>query len=199
MTATAQLESHTFEHHKAHGPQWEKWLGRLKGQPGARGLEIGTWLGESACWFLENILTHPTAVMECVDPFTGSAEHQLAGIDCTNNEKIARERLARFGERVIIHKMTSDALLLQEAWRRPHLDFAYVDGAHDAMNVLRDSVLAFDLLKVGGVMIWDDYEWAVMQDPVDRPKLAIVGFLAAYARRLEIIGSGWQVAARKVA
>lgn len=33
-------------------------------------LEIGSYEGRSAVWFLENILTHPTARIVCVDLFT---------------------------------------------------------------------------------------------------------------------------------
>jgi hypothetical protein len=75
----------------------------------------------------------------------------------------------------------------------------YVDAAHDAQNVLRDSVLHFEFLKVGGIMIWDDFGWTVMPHEIDRPKMAVEAFLACYARKVEVIGMGWQVAVRKVA
>jgi hypothetical protein len=175
------------------------WLGHLKDQPGVRGLELGVWLGESTEWFLEHIATHETARMDGVDTFLGSAEHVLGGIDCSQNQKVAMARLERFGERVKLHQMTTDAFLLNQAWDRPSYDFVYIDAAHDARNVLRDAVLAFDLLKVGGVAVFDDYRWEVMADEVDRPKLAIDSFLSCYARQIEVLGIGWQVALKKTA
>jgi predicted O-methyltransferase YrrM len=178
---------------KAHGDNWLKWLGHLKDTP-AVGLELGTWKGESAEWMVENIFTHPRSRYFCVDTFEGSDEHRLAGIDCSGIEAEARTRLAKF-ENVTIHRNRSDRFL-RDCFGRP--DFIYVDAAHNAMDVLRDSVLAFDLLKPGGIFLWDDYEWKVYPDPVDCPKLAIDSFLACYARRLEVIGLGWQMCVRKI-
>lgn len=183
---------------KAHGPNWLEWLGHLKGKP-AVGLELGTWLGESAEWAFDNILTDAGAVLHCVDTFKGSEEHALAGIDCSKNEEVARNRLARFGSRPIIHRCESDVFLRSAYDQGYEFDFVEIDAAHDAMNVLRDAVLSMDFLRVGGVMIFDDYEWRVMRDEIDRPKMAVDAFMACYARRFEVIGMGWQVALKKVA
>lgn len=182
-----------------HAANWRTWLGHLKDKPGVVGIELGSWKGESAEWFCRNIVTTRDSTLLCVDTFKGSAEHAAAGVDCSVLEAACRQRLIDFAQAEIV-KMASD-LFLRGSFGNgtPYVDFVYIDAAHDAMNVLRDSVLAFDLLKVGGVMIWDDYFWEVMEAPVDRPKLAIDAFLLCYARRLEVIGLGGQVAVRKVA
>lgn len=195
------LPSERSEHHKAHGVWWYKWLGHLKTVEGAQGLELGSWQGESAEWFLDHILVRTDQRLTCVDTFEGSDEHKIAGIDCASHYDQTVERLSRFPGRVRIHKKYSDAFLIDQyrATDKSQFDFVYVDAAHDAMNVLRDSVLAFDLLKVGGIMIWDDYEWKVMEQEIDCPKLAVDSFLGCYSRRVEVIGMGWQVAVRKVA
>lgn len=182
----------------AHAQNWLRWLGHLKDKPGVCLLEIGVWKGEGAEWFLSNILTHPTSSYCGVDPFTGSEEHRLAGMDCSQNEQQARERLKPFGARAALWRETStDFLIRNQGWRG--FDAIYVDGSHTAEDVLRDSVLAFELLRVGGTVIWDDVEWKAMRDEIDRPKMAVEAFCACYARRIEIIGMGWQWAARKVA
>lgn len=181
------------EHEKAHGANWREWLGHLKDTP-ATGLELGVWLGESAEWMLDNIFTHPNSCYIGVDTFEGSVEHHLAGIDCSTIYADAQERLARFGKRCTLTKAMSH----HHGWTTP-LDFVYVDAAHDAMNVLRDAVLHFEYLKVGGVMVFDDYAWEVMPLPIDRPQQAIDAFVACYARKLEVIGMGWQLAVKKVA
>lgn len=184
---------------KAHGPNWLKWLWHLVGKPCVHGLELGCWKGESAEWSLENIFTGKDSTYVTVDTFEGSDEHRIAGIDCSVNEKEARERLKRFPG-ANVWKGKTDATLFHLHGQIRGFDFIYVDAAHDAMNVLRDSVLAFELLYVGGVMIWDDYAWTVMQDEIDRPRMAVDAFLACYARRLEIVSfGGWQVCVRKVA
>ncbi|WP_352557743.1 class I SAM-dependent methyltransferase [Mesorhizobium caraganae] len=36
-------------------------------------------------------------------------------------------------------------------------DLVYVDGCHERESVMMDSVLAWGMLKLGGMLIWDDY------------------------------------------
>lgn len=193
------LPSEMSEQHKAHGALWYKWLHHLIDKP-AKAVELGAWKGESAEWMLDHIFTHPESRYLCVDTFEGSEEHKVGGVDCSGHEEECRKRLARFGGRAVVSKSTT-VLFLGNTFHPDNLlyDFGYVDAAHDAMNVLRDSVLLFDLLKVGGVMVWDDFLWEVFEQPIDRPKMAIESFLGCYARRLEVIGYGSQVAVKKLA
>ncbi len=192
-------QAFTSENEKAHGANWRRWLGHLKDKK-AVGLELGTWRGESAAWFCENIFTHEYSEFYCIDTFKGSEEHHLAGVDCTDLEQVARDRLDPYLDRAVIFKGESHTVLHDlNVVHEIKLDFAYIDAAHDAMNVLRDSVLAFDLLKVGGIMVWDDYLWSVMPSAVECPKLGIDAFLNCYAKQVEVIGLGWQVAVRRVA
>lgn len=176
-----------------HAPNWRKWLAHLKDKP-AVGLELGTFKGESAEWALKNIYTHPDSKFHCVDTFEGSIEHKVHKIDCSENEKIARERLADFAN-VSIHKMMSHEFLKSS---KEQFDSIYIDAAHDAMNVLRDSILSFELLKVGGTIIFDDYGWTAMPKEIDRPKMAIDAFLACYAQRIQLISKGFQVCIKKI-
>ena len=69
---------------------------------------------------------------------------------------------------------------------RNSYDIIYIDGNHEAANVLADLVLSWDLLKVGGIQILDDY---LLHGPLDpkrhfleelRPQLAIDAFITAY-------------------
>lgn len=182
----------------AHGPNWLQWLADLVGKPDVRGLELGTWRAEFGEWLLDNVLQGDGTRLIMVDTFEGSEEHKLAGLDCSLNLRQARERVERFGNKAIVLQSTTDKAL-RGVLREDHFDFIYVDAAHDAMNVLRDAVLAFDLLKPGGVMVFDDYLWTSMEQEIDRPRMAVDAFLSCYARRVEVIGVGWQVAVKKIA
>ena len=186
---------------RVHGPNWLKWAGHLAGKDQVIGLELGTFKGDSAEWFLDNIFTSPHSVYHCVDMFQGSVEHKQAGIDCTSNETITREKLARFGDKVKIHVGYSAAVMTNELAisEYPFLDFVYVDAAHDAMNVLRDAVLAFQLLKPNGVMVFDDYNWRVMPRPIDCPKMAVDAFISCYGDHLTVLGVTSQYAIQKKA
>ncbi len=192
-----RVPAHT-ETGRVRGPKWMKWLAHLAGQPNITGLEIGTFRGDSAEFMCENIFTHETARYYCVDPFEpgGSVDHVKAGVDCTENESTARLRLSVFPQVRIIKEYSNNAL------RRfnMELDWAYVDGAHDAMNCLRDSVLAFDALKVGGILCWDDVTWGGAElAEHDKPKIAVDAFLACYKTQIEVLmHGGWQSIVRKI-
>ena len=49
---------------------WEETLQHLKGKPDVHGLEVGSFEGRSAIWFVENVHTHPSSSMTCVDIFS---------------------------------------------------------------------------------------------------------------------------------
>jgi predicted O-methyltransferase YrrM len=181
---------------KAHGPNWLKHLGHLAGKPDVRGLEIGTFKGESAVWMCENIFTHPESRYVCVDPFTGNVEHAVGGIDCSRLEEEARAALAPFPAAHIAKGYSFD-ILPGYYCHGARFDFIYVDGSHYAGDVLYDSFLAFKLIKPGGILCWDDYEWEVFKEKLDRPKFAIDTFLEVWGCKLEVIHRGWQVMIRK--
>ena len=61
--------------------------------------------------------------------------------------------------------------------REATFDVVYIDGSHQAPAVLADdAVMAFHLLRSGGLMIFDDYIWSMepmgQQDPLNMPKPA---------------------------
>jgi predicted O-methyltransferase YrrM len=60
-------------------------------------------------------------------------------------------------------------------------DIIYIDGNHASEYVCEDGVLAFRKLKVGGVMIFDDY-WHGGDD--DMVKRGVDAFCHAYRDRL---------------
>lgn len=188
-----KVPTHT-ETGRVHGPNWSRWLKHMVDKPGVVGMEIGTFRGESAEWMCENVFTAPDALYYCVDPFTGSVEHGIAGIDCTTLEADSIARLAPFPQARIIKGYSQNVLREFEI----PLDFLYVDGDHTAAAALRDAVLGFELLKVGGILVWDDYLWEAMPRPIDRPKIGIDAFLTAYSDRIEVLGGrAWQVAIMK--
>jgi len=81
---------------------------------------------------------------------------------------------------------------------RTTYDVIYVDGSHRAEDVLFDAVAYFSLLKKGGLMVFDDYEWQeIGMHGLDTPRPAIDSFLAIYANSIEVIHKGIQVIVTK--
>jgi len=166
-------------------PVWEKILAPYAGQPGVRYLEIGVYEGRSFFWMLENILTGEGSQATALDTFPGILEETF------------RQNLVLSGQAektVIIKARSQDAAKTLPAGS---FDIIYVDGSHVAPDVLADSVLAFDLLKNGGLLIFDDYKFHPEYPEEHRPTIAIDAFLSAYRNRLEKVHEGSQMIVRK--
>jgi len=178
---TADWMSGAVEH-------WRQDLAKFAGRPAVRMLEIGSFEGRSAIWFLENILTHPASRLVCVDPFFD--RRQEMRFDHNMNLCSAQVRLEKRSGR-------SEAVLPQ--LEPASFDLIYVDGSHDAPFVLLDAMLSWELLKPGGVLFFDDYEWGPERPPERRPKLAIDLFLKSHAGRYDLLRRGYQIVVEKKA
>ena len=163
---------------------WENYLGKLKNQPNARGLEIGCFEGRSTIWYAQNILTGNGATLTCVDPFSPRLHHFFDhNIDVTG----VKDRIVK------LTGYSEDVLRTLPTEKK--FDFIYVDGGHMPWNTLTDIVFAWDLLKVGGVLIIDDYTYK--SDTGENPKPACDAFLEIYKPLIADVLIGTQVIVRK--
>jgi predicted O-methyltransferase YrrM len=81
-----------------------------------------------------------------------------------------------------------------------YFDIIYIDADHKASSVLEDAILAFPLLKPGGVMIFDDYSLIhVNHTPrdIDFPKIGIDSFCHIFMDEIEEILVTYQLAILK--
>lgn len=164
-----------------------------------QGLEIGSFEGRSACWFLDHVLTDPQARLHCIDTFRGVPEVS-GGLGSVSGALIGlEERFLRnvrpHGERVVLHKAASFEVL--RSLPAASFDFAYVDGSHTAADVLEDLVHCYRLLKPDGALIADDYEWRLSASELHRPRLGIDAFLQVFAERVDVLESGYAIALRR--
>ncbi len=178
-------------------PIWNKLLPDLKPQ---RILEVGSYEGASATYLIELLSGNGAALeIHCVDTWSGSEEHIKLGIDFVTIEKnfdrnIALAAKNKANLKIYKHKGFSDEILSKflSSGRRNYFDFIYIDGSHQAPDVLCDAVLAFRLLKIGGVLGFDDYMW-MNGEPHERnifncPKPAIDNFINIYFRKITFLG-----------
>lgn len=160
-------------------PDWQRLLAPLAGTP-CRCLEIGAYEGRCTFWTADNVCTHPASRLTVVDPWADAAVH--ARFEANLAQCPARDRI------VTIRQPSWQAL---RALPPGTFDFVYVDGCHDAGNVLEDGVQAYRLLRPGGLLCFDDYGWSTPgQLP---PRLAIDAWMQCYAGRYEVVLHQWQV------
>jgi predicted O-methyltransferase YrrM len=173
----------------------------IKGTENLRGLEIGAFQGRSTCWFMDNVFTHPTSVLDVVDTFEGSVEHKIMG---ELNEilvllyNIFINNVSEYGSRVVPYKISSCKFLRLQQTTNMY-DFIYIDGDHRSWAVLEDAVLSWPLLKPGGILVFDDYGDHNLgnHQPDELPYIGIDAFLQAYKTQYDILLIGYQVAVRK--
>jgi predicted O-methyltransferase YrrM len=160
---------------------WSKVFEPHIGDP-VRMLEIGSFEGRSTVWFLDNVLTHPEARIVCVDTFSGGVEH--SDLDLSELEQRFDRNMAGHAPKVTKAKGSSRVVLRELPFES--FDIAYVDGSHEAADVLADAVLVWDLVKPGGLVVFDDYGW----EP-DGPKVALDAFLQCMDGRYEPVHKGY--------
>ncbi len=188
-------------------PVWDNLIPRINPQ---RVLEVGSFEGASTMYLIQTLARlHPLEI-HCVDTWDGGVEH--ADIDMRSVE-------ARFAHNVRwamasapnpvnlqLHKGFSDIGLarLLASGGAEYFDFVYIDGSHQAPDVLCDAVLGFKLLKPGGVMAFDDYLWSEAlpggKDPLRCPKPAIDAFVNLNFRKLNVLSAPlYQLYIQKIA
>jgi predicted O-methyltransferase YrrM len=172
---------------------WDQLIPQLSPR---KALEVGSFEGASACYLIDHCAKDAPFEMHCVDTWQGGSEHKEMGINMAEvesrfqaNTTLACER-ATHPVKLITHKGFSHlclAHLLAET-QGEYFNLVYIDGSHEAPDVLADAVLGFQLLAVGGVMIFDDYLWSKDgRNPLRCPKLAIDSFLNINFQKIEIL------------
>jgi predicted O-methyltransferase YrrM len=161
---------------------WRSVLGKLALVP-TKVLEIGSFEGRSTTWMIEHVLGPGGGQIFCVDTWEGMPAVEAA---FERNTQLA---LARRPD-VLLRKLKGrSALTLPELVSSHHgsFDLIYVDGSHEAADVLCDLTCAFLLCRGGGLMVCDDYLWNFGDDPRSTPKLAVDSFVNCYAKKIEVL------------
>lgn len=154
-------------------------------------LEIGVFEGRSTCWLLQNMLPADGTIV-CVDTFEGGEEHAHLDMSATQATFMANVAEVQGKDQNLILKVNQSFEVLLDLYSdNETFDFIYVDGSHEAINVLEDSVLAYRMLTLGGVMLWDDYRGGAGVGK------AVDAFLRVYRGDVDIIVSNYQLGIRK--
>ncbi|WP_217575895.1 class I SAM-dependent methyltransferase [Mesorhizobium sp. GbtcB19] len=160
-------------------------------------LEIGSWEGRSAIFFLRYLAS---CRLTCIDSFEGSTEHALR-LKWSNQLPHIEQRfdfnLAEFQGRFEKLKAMSSAALAGLIAERRRFDLIYIDGSHHSADVLADAVASWQMIDKGGLIIFDDYEWAFFADEADRPKLGVDTFLARHKGEYRELHRGEQLIIQK--
>jgi predicted O-methyltransferase YrrM len=176
-----------------HIPTWDYVLERLRPR---RLLEIGCYEGRATTFLIERCAEYGPLHMTCIDTWAGSIDlpqRRMAGVEDRFDRNIGLA-IGRATAAVTFSKVKAPSakalagLLASDAER---FDFIYVDGSHTAPDVLIDALLAFRLLRIGGIIVFDDYLWTmephICADVLNMPKPAIDVFAMIFTRKVRML------------
>ena len=146
-------------------------------------LEIGSYEGRSTCWMLQNALPKMGTIY-CIDPYVNMEDVEK------RFEENTRDVMK--GQMVVKIKSTSYWGLADLITKKTQFDFIYVDGHHAPDMALTDACMAWGLLRQGGVILFDDYEY-----PHEPTKKGIDAFLTCFEGLYDILFKNYQLAAVK--
>lgn len=182
----------------------EVWSSLLPQINPTRILEIGSYEGASTCFLIDNLARLKAIELHCIDTFSGGVEHKNGGNFYTDMSAVEQRfhkntnlsiSNARNSVKLVLHKEFSDIALSQliAEGKQGYFDFIYIDGSHQAPDVLCDAILSFKLLKENGILAFDDYTWQEKlpygPDPIRCPKIAIDAFTTIYCRKIRTINA----------
>jgi len=175
-----------FDNHKIF---WNAVLQSIKPK---RVLEVGSFEGRSACYLIESLNGVKDAEVTCVDPW----------IEYWEMDRIMSEVEAKFDKNTALALATSSAKLRKIkglsgkvlakmlAENEPKFDLIYIDGSHLAADVFLDAALSYQLLRRGGVMIFDDYAYTKGENDGEKfrhPRSAIDAFMTVHADQMALM------------
>ena len=158
-----------------------------------RVLEIGAWEGRCTCFLLHR---WKEATVTAMDTWEGSREHQVSG-EHRGIEERFDQNTHKFQQRLRKFKAPSYAFFHQlPATER--FDLIYVDGSHEADDVMIDAIRSFQILREGGVMVFDDFVWDAYDHIENTPSMAINLFLRMKRGQYRLLSVSRQLMIAKV-
>jgi predicted O-methyltransferase YrrM len=149
-------------------------------------LEVGTYEGRSALYLLENFVGN--SVLTVIDKFFFPSYKKLYFYNITNHPKGAQVKTMEGNSFIEISK-----LLEQGAY----FDFIYLDAGKTAGENIGNLILAERILKVGGILVVDDFTWNKHADPRCCPNLGITSF-KNITLLCEVFMEGYQLSLKKI-
>ena len=144
---------------------------KMRNNPDFRALQIGAYTGDATEW----ILTNTKWELNDVDTWEGSQEYAHEKMDFHKVEAVYDSRHSN-NANLHKYKMTSDEFFNEYYFEPDAYSFIYIDGDHTASQTVKDGLIAFQLLKSGGIIAFDDFTWTSGKGKYYDPRPGIEAF-----------------------
>jgi predicted O-methyltransferase YrrM len=120
-------------------------------------IEVGSFEGRTALWTIENVLHGFKPTITCIDVWEVWPYHDDAQ-DFDYEPTFDRNVLGL----VPVIKRKGHSRDVLPTLPKNYYHGVFLDGSHEEADVLEDAHLSLPLLRTGGLLIFDDYDWAPM-------------------------------------
>lgn len=162
---TVDIFSHRIE-------LWSKQFKLLKGTE-VNALQVGSYQGMSSCWLLDEVLTAPASKLTCIDRDFGQK---------------FRENITKTGVESKVTFLEGDTHPLMVELIPNSFDLINLqDRSKLSADSEKTTQLAWELLKSGGMIIFNYYGWRNPKDPQQDPRAGIDRFLSAVKHQWQLV------------
>ncbi len=175
---------------------FEEYLKEYAGKDNLRFLQLGAFTGDASLWLLENILTGQGSSLTDVDTWEGSDEEAHESMDFADVFNTYKDKVKNLPV-TSIESRTDNFLIRARSVFVTEYDFIYIDADHTTVGVLLDAELSWPLLKSGGILAFDDYEWGSHLPLHLRAKPGIDLFLLRHEGQYDLLVKNNQAWIRK--
>jgi len=177
---------------------WPNWLTLVGDQRISKILEIGSFEGRSACTMIDHFSKSAALEVFCIDDWDGGADQaqfDMVVVEQRFNRNI-RRAITGTSNAVKVQKLKGRSIVTMSSLLangyKDYFDLIFVDGSHEAPDVLADLVMSYQLCAIGGLIICDDYLWSGVphgkEDLLAMPRLAIDAFGRLFTRKVALWG-----------
>lgn len=154
-------------------PIWQKHVQPLFKDRQLNAIQVGCYQGMSACWLLDRLMTHSSAKLTCIEQ---------------NYQRKFVENIAKTQAESKVTMLKGDIHQLLASLTPNSFDLVNLqDRCKLIDHIQQDIALAWKLLKIDGVAIFNDYGWRNPAYPEHNPQQGIDRFLQAIAGQWELI------------
>jgi len=167
-------------------------------------LEIGTYAGRS---LIEMLKRYPDATGVAIDSWKNYDEDNIDILKNIEENQIEALFYKNIRQANMEHRMTGlkgDSVdrLTELVEKKEVFDFIYVDGSHTCLDCYVDMILAWKLLRVGGVLAVDDVLYASDRveagDLLGYPLKAKEHFMKKYVGQYRVISDSYRLFVQKL-
>ncbi|CAM8659870.1 Methyltransferase domain containing protein [Oxalobacteraceae bacterium] len=164
-------------------------------------LEIGSHEGQFASYLIDKLADNNSLEIHCMDKWNFNSGSPIEGDQRPNVEARFDYNLKHGAKnkaniKVFKHKGLSDSLLSKmiASGMVNYFDFIYVNSADETPAILDTAIMAFKLLKIGGVLGFDEYGLKSISEievsHFDKARADIDIFTNLYKNKIKLICNG---------